>query len=351
MTAVYITIDTEYAASLPGEGGPGSRAENYARSIRCDTPSGPVGIEYQMEVMDRYGLKGVFFVDPMPALLWGVASIEDVVGPIVARGHDVQLHCHTEWLALAGDDPVRRRLAGNLSGQHIKNFPFEEQCRILDWARDTLVAAGAQRPVVFRAGNYGANDDTLRALAAIGVPYDTSHAPALAGRGDCAITLGQEVRRPVLHHGVIELPISCIEDFGGKLRHGQLTALNLAELRGLVEHAQANGIGSVTLVSHSFELMSRDRRLRNRVVAHRFEAFCQALGAMADSRTATYAMATPPPEQSGDAPVMAFNPLVGGARLAEQAVSNILYASSARLRAKQSMLLGLAMLGGSTMAG
>lgn len=351
MTAVYITIDTEYAANLPGEGGLATRAENFARSIRCDTTSGPVGTEYQMDVMDEHGVKGVFFVDPMPALLWGVAAIEDVVGPIVARGHDVQLHCHTEWLALAGDDPVRRRLAGDLCGQHIKNFPFEEQCRILDWARDTLVAAGAPRPIVFRAGNYGANDDTLRALAEIGVPYDTSHAPALAGAGDCAITLGPEVRRPLLHHGVIELPISCIEDFGGRLRHGQITALTLAEMVGMVEHAQANGIGSVTLVSHSFELMSRDRVYRNRVVARRFEGLCRALGEMPDSRSATYAVATPPPEQSSEAPVMAFNPLVGSARLAEQAVSNVLYASSARRRAKQSALLGLALLGGSTMAG
>lgn len=351
MTAVYITIDTEYAANLPGCDGPGSRAENFARSIRCDTTSGPVGTGYQMDVMDRHGVKGVFFVDPMPALLWGVAAIEDVVGPIVARGHDVQLHCHTEWLALAGDDRVRRRLAGNLSGQHIKNFPFEEQCRILEWARDTLVAAGAPPPIVFRAGNYGANDDTLRALAAIGVPYDTSHAPALAGRGDCAISLGADVRRPVLHHGVVELPIACIEDFGGRLRHGQITALTLAEMVGMVEHAQANGIGAVTLVSHSFELMSRDRVHRNRVVARRFDGFCRALGTMTDSRSATYAMATPDLEPSSEAPVMAFNPLVGSARLAEQAVSNVLYASNARLRAKQSLLLGLAMLSGSSLAG
>ena len=59
------------------------------------TPDGEVGIEYQMDVFDRHGLKAVFFVDPMPALVWGVEAISDVVGPIVARGHDVQLHLHS----------------------------------------------------------------------------------------------------------------------------------------------------------------------------------------------------------------------------------------------------------------
>ena len=90
MTAVYLTIDTEYAAHLPGCGRtPGTRAENFARSIACETPAGAVGVFHQMDVMDAHGLKGVFFIDPMPALVWGVAAIEDVVGPIVAHGHDV----------------------------------------------------------------------------------------------------------------------------------------------------------------------------------------------------------------------------------------------------------------------
>ena len=98
MTAVYLTIDTEYAAGLAARG----RAENFARSIACETPSGPAGLFYKMRLMDRHGIKGVFFVDPMPALLWGSAAIADVVEPIVAAGHDVQLQCPTEGLELAG---------------------------------------------------------------------------------------------------------------------------------------------------------------------------------------------------------------------------------------------------------
>ncbi len=156
MTGVYITIDTEYASSLAGLG----RAENFARSIAGETPEGPAGVFYKMRLMERCGLKGVFFVDPMPALIWGVAAIEDVVGPIVEHGHDVQLHLHTEWLAFAnGANPLPGR-----SGANLKDFTFEEQCILIDYAALTLGAAGAPRPVAFRAGNYGANDDTLRAL-------------------------------------------------------------------------------------------------------------------------------------------------------------------------------------------
>lgn len=345
MTAVFITIDTEYAANLPGVGGPGSRADNFARSILCDTPTGPVGIVHQMEVMDRYGLKGVFFIDPMPALVWGVAAIEDVVGPVVERGHDVQLHCHTEWLTLAADSALRRRLSDGRTGRNLHEFPFDAQCRILDWARDTLVSAGAAPPVAFRAGNYGANDDTLRALAEIGIPYDTSHAPALVGKGDCRIGLNSDVRQPSLHHGVIEVPIACVGDFGAGLRHGQVTALTLSELTGLVAHARDHDLGSVTIVSHSFELMSRDRVRRNRVVARRFERFCEELGQLPGCRSATYAFTAPVSAVSDAAPVLGLNPLTGGVRLFEQAVSNMLYATAVPLRTKQTLAVSLAMLG------
>lgn len=339
MTGVYITIDTEYASALPGVGGPGTRAENFARSIECETNSGPVGIGHQMDVMDRHGLKGVFFVDPMPALLWGVAAIEDVVGPIVARGHDVQLHCHSEWLALAPVNPLTRR-----TGQHLRQFPLENQCRILEWARDTLIAAGAPRPIAFRAGNYGANDDTLRALAEIGIAYDTSHCPALVGAGDCAITLGRDRRMPGWHCGVVEVPVGCVEDFGGRLRHAQITALSLDELTGALRHARDTGQASFTVVSHSFELASRDRTRRNRVVARRFEGFCAALAAMPGCGSATYANDPPRPAAERAVPVLAFDPIRSSARVMEQAVSNALYATRLPEKVKQTASMGMLML-------
>ncbi len=339
MTGVYITIDTEYASALPGVGGPGTRAENFARSIACETPSGPVGIGHQMDVMERHGLKGVFFVDPMPALVWGVAAIEDVVGSIVARGHDVQLHCHSEWLALAPGNPLTRR-----TGQHLRQFPLEDQRRILGWARDTLVAAGAPHPVAFRAGNYGANDDTLRALAEIGIEYDTSHCPALAGHGDCAITLGHEHRAAMWHRGVIEVPVGCVEDFGGRLRHAQITALSFDELTGALRRARDTGQDGFTVVSHSFELASRDRTRRNRVVARRFERFCASLAAMPGCHSATYTNDPPRPAAERAVPVLAFNPIRSGARVVEQAVANALYATRLPEKVKQTASMGMLML-------
>ena len=318
MTRVYITIDTEYSAGHAKRAGldAGARAENFTRAIACRTPQGAVGVGYQLDAFDRCGLKAVFFVDPMPALVWGTQAIADVVGPIVARGHDVQLHLHTEWLELAGSaNPL-----GSRTGLNIADFAFEDQCRLLDMARDWLVAAGAPRPVAFRAGNYGASDDTLRALAELGMTHDSSHPPGIAG-SLCRIALGPEDRAPVERCGVIEVPIGCIAAHGGGLRHAQITALSAGELLAAVAHARDHGVPDFTLVSHSFELLSRDRKAINRVVRRRFEAFCRGLAAMPGAGTATYA-ADPPMPRPGPVPVLPHNPLRTAHRLAEQAISN-----------------------------
>jgi hypothetical protein len=320
MTRVFITIDTEYSSGLYN--GPGDRAENYARSIACVTPEGPAGITHKLELLAEHGQKAVFFVDPMPALVWGVAAIADIVGPIVAAGQDVQLHCHTEWLALAG---AANPLASRATGKNLADFAFEDQCAILDFARTTLIAAGAPAPVAFRAGNYGANDDTLRALAALGLDYDTSHCPALVGAGACRIGLGPEDRDPVGHMGVLEVPVGAIGTIGGGLRHAQLTALTLGELVCAIRHARDSGRDSFTLVSHSFELINRRRQAVNPIVRRRFIGLLKALAHMRGVATGTYAETPPRLHLTGTAPALPASPLRTGRRIAEQFVSNALY--------------------------
>jgi hypothetical protein len=322
VTLLYLTIDTEYSAGLFRKAGRDSRRENFARSISGETERGAAGIFYQLDVLDQYGQKAVFFVDPMPALVWGVEAIADIVGPIVARGHDVQLHLHSEWLEFAGAaNPV-----GDRSGGNIKDFSLDEQCILLDYARTTLIDAGAPAPIAFRAGNYGANDDTLRALARLGLRYDTSHCPGFAA-SDCAISLGTDVTNPVEHCGVIEIPIGCIQGPRSGLRHFQLTALTTSEIVAALRHAAQQQQASMTLVSHSFELLSRDRLRINRIVRHRFERLCAALAAMTETTTATYASHPPQVSANCPSPPLPHSPIRTGMRFAQQALANALYGS------------------------
>lgn len=312
MTKIFITCDTELSAALFQAGV--SADENFARSIGCDG----WGVEWQMDRLDEYGLTGVFFVDPMSALVYGVDVIARIVQPIVVRGHEVQLHLHPEWLEWAKERPV-----GDRRGRSISDFGYDDQVTLLSLAQQLLVEAGAPPPVAFRAGNYGANDDTLRALASLGIKWDASFNPIYID-DTCHIDLSVEQVDPVERLGVSELPISAIQDRPGHLRHAQICALSAAEMRAGLDHAAATKRPAFSIVTHSFEMMSRDRKRPNKRVIARFQAMCAAIAGNPALESARFtgldlAPTTTPPSRLGP------NYLRTGLRMAEQAIDTLLY--------------------------
>lgn len=324
MLPVLLTIDTEYSSGLFRNGSGRSWQDNFARCLECATNSGPVGIFYQMDVFERCGLKATFFVDPMPGLVWGTDAIKRVVQPILERGFDVQLHLHTEWLELTDGNQLTDR-----TGQNLADFPFADQQRLIAFAADALVAAGAPAPVAFRAGNYGANDDTLRALAELGITLETSFPPGLS-QSACGISLGRDALAPVAHCGVTELPIGAIAGKGTDRRHAQITAMSLWEMTSAIRHAADQNWPALVLVSHSFEMMNRRRGIANRIVKHRFERLCEWLAATPDVYTTDFTdrqfvERITSPTMLRKLTLLPHNPLRTVLRMGEQAVANALY--------------------------
>ena len=269
MTQILVTVDTELSALLHQRGI--ALVRNFASSISGECDGGHFGIGWQMDMLEVHGLKGVFFVDPLPSLVYGEAWLADVVRPIIARGHEVQLHIHTEWLAWAKTSPV-----GERQGQNLADFSFEDQRVLLGIAIDLLMRAGAPRPTAFRAGNYGADDNSLRALAELGLTWDSSvNAPYLGGA--CRIGMSAEQVGAIERHGIVELPVAGLNDRGGKVRPAQICALSAREMRDALRHAADNQHATFVIVTHSFEMLSRDRKRANRAVIARFEAMCKAI--------------------------------------------------------------------------
>ncbi|MBW6523138.1 polysaccharide deacetylase family protein [Sphingomonas sp. RHCKR47] len=270
MPAVFLTIDTEFAWRHHAAGL--DAATIHARSVE---PAG-VGLTWQLAVLARAGLKATFFVDPLPALIYGEEWARRMVEPVLAAGQEVQLHCHPNWIgAVAGD----RGLAHGAF--ELIDLPADRQRAVLSRAIDLLVAAGAPRPVAFRAGSYSANDETLCALAALGLAYDSSHNGA-HHPWPSAIPLDPAQIAPVVRRGVTEVPVTVIEDKPGCWRNFQICALSTREMRAAIDHAVAQDHAAVTIVGHSFELANRAGTAPNRVHVHRFEALCAMLAERRD---------------------------------------------------------------------
>lgn len=315
VTKVQFTVDTELSLKLFQEGA--SAQENFDSSIAGKCRDGEFGIFYQMDRLEAFGLTGVFFVDPMPALVYGPAVIARIVEPILQRGHEVQLHIHTEWLEFAQDHEH-----AHLRGRNIADFGLDDQISLLSQARALLMMAGAPKPTAFRAGNFGANDDTLRALNAIGVQYDSSFNPAFLS-GECAIDLPPETPPFSEHLGVGIIPVSVIEDRPGSIRAVQLCALSAWEMRDALVHAAQHDWPCFTIVSHSFELLSRDRSRGNPIVTRRFDAMCKAI---ADhKRLEDVGFHKLEPRRKSALSTLPSNLVRTAMRVGEQAISRIRY--------------------------
>ncbi|MFZ5747557.1 MAG: polysaccharide deacetylase [Pseudomonadota bacterium] len=274
-TRVFLTVDTElmwrhHAAGLDAE-------TIFARSIE----PARVGVSWQLARLADHGLKATFFVDPMPALIYGIDVVKRMVAPVLEAGQEVQLHLHPGWSGASRDD--RRADAPS----DLIDYGYDEQLELIAGAARMLEAAGVPEPLAFRAGNYSASDDTLLALADLGFAYDSSHNGA-HHPWPSAISLPPRQVAPVAHLGVVEIPVSVIEDRAGHLRTFQICALSAAEMRDALDHAEREGHQAVTIVSHGFELANRRGTRPNAIHVRRFEALCALLGERRETLVTTH---------------------------------------------------------------
>jgi hypothetical protein len=269
-TRVFLTVDTElmwrhHCAGLDAE-----------TIVRRSLEPAEVGVGWQLAQLAAHGLKACFFVDPMPALVYGLEPIKRVVGSILDAGQEVQLHLHPNWTgAHAGD-------RGTSYGPfELIDYSLKEQVDLIAGATDMLTAAGAADPIAFRSGSYSASDDTLAALAKLDFVYDSSHNGS-EHPWPSAISLAPRQIAPIAHCGVIEVPVTLIEDQKGHLRHFQICALSAAEMKAALAHAARERHAAVTIVSHGFELANRAGTRPNAVHVRRFETLCAMLAERRD---------------------------------------------------------------------
>lgn len=260
-TNVLLTIDTELRWSRDVAHGAWQDAFDQSYD-----PAG-VGVPYQLVRLAEHKLKAVFFIDPMPALHFGIDPVKRMVAPILEAGQSIELHLHPQWARLVDGEPS--------SSFELNDYSEDEQIELIRRASDLLMEAGAGPPVAFRAGSYAANDATLRAAGALGLRYDSSHNGS-EHPWPSAIALPPRQIAPVAHQGVVEIPISLIKTTAG-YRHLQICAVSLGEMRAALDHAAAHRHPVVTIVSHSFELAARSSGRVNRTHRRRFDGLCAYL--------------------------------------------------------------------------
>ncbi len=267
MLPVFLTVDVEIWP--PQWDLSHSHFRDYfARYIEGNTARGAYGLPFQLKLLREHGLKCVFFIESLFASHYGLAPLKDIVALVQSYGQEIALHVHTEWLVKA-NLPLGVRHAGI----NLWDYTEAEQTTLIRQAAENLTACGVPRIDSFRAGNYGANYDTLKALAKLGIRIDSSYNRAARQRPHLTL----DPHQPTRYEGVTEYPVTLYRDGLGRLKSAQINGSSLGEFKSLLAQTSARRRPSFVMLWHSAELLNGNRSAPDPVPIRRFERLCAYL--------------------------------------------------------------------------
>ena len=234
---VLISIDTEGpAGNMPVE------SLIYGKTV----DGREYGIHYLMDFFDHYGAKGLFFVDIAEAWECGKDKIENVLRDIDRRGHDIGVHLHPDRMA----DNNRR---------YLWQYSYEEQYKMLFKCTEFYEKVLHRKPLSFRAGRYGADNQTIGILSELGYKYEMS---GFCGNRFCkmdAVIAGNKVIK-IGDTGLTEVPVTSYKSFSNPLysRFDKIDcSMDTNEFVRVMKRIES--YGSVDIVSffvHSFSALN-----------------------------------------------------------------------------------------------
>jgi len=249
---VFITVDVE--CSMGGAwGDPGVRPVPPARAMMGEYGGQALGVPLITGILRDRGLRATFFVEPFAEEQGHPGETERVCAHLVEHGQDVQLHVH----------PNHRHY-----GSHRRGLPYrftDDMADLPAEEQEALVREGAARlgrwcgraPVAFRAGNMGASEETLGALAAAGIRIDSSYAFPYAG-GQCRFSPADPWNGSRWYGDVLEVALSGFRLPGWlptdpPAKPLDLVGVSFEECREAIRRICGAGADAVVIL-HSFSL-------------------------------------------------------------------------------------------------
>jgi peptidoglycan/xylan/chitin deacetylase (PgdA/CDA1 family) len=220
------------------------------------------GITKIMDIMDNHNIKGTFFVDVYNRETLTEGLISEACQEIDRRGHEVALHTHPE-IPRIGRYEIRATLSSR---------KFGEQVKVIEEGKDLIQKWVGKAPLAHRAGAYGANYETLKALKINNIPVDSSmfYGHRMCGLNHPPLTINQ----PTVWENVLELPISVtlnryrLKIFGlqvgliGLYKKVDLYWCSLRELKKQILKLKEHQVNPIIIFLHSYSLVSIRKKSR-----------------------------------------------------------------------------------------
>lgn len=207
-----------------------------------------LGIGLHMDLLEHFGHRGCFFVDILMELQYGQSALERTLESILGRGHEVQLHIHTQHLLWHSDPTWQARYRA------LEDYDKNGMQHVMELSIDLFERRVGKRPLAYRAGGFQVDDDSLQIVADHGIPFDSSNLSYYRAR---TTDWTRSRTQPFAVGDVLEFPPSwflrCDE---GTRTDTRLYAPNPTAGDPLTRMLGATPIPHVVnFVSHSFQLM------------------------------------------------------------------------------------------------
>jgi len=234
----------------------------------------PYGVPMLADIFNSHGISATFFLDVFEHTLFGEKALQNVCDKMLSSNQDVQLHTHPSWREDDRDfDHIKKLKREKSYLPQNKDFmfecTFEEQVKILEHGIDCIKRWTGKAPVAHRAGGYGLNEDTARALRSAGIPIDSS-----MRFGHRNSKISWSINRIVLKSGLMEIPVTGFKRIlyvcpsmnlmtrKDPFRVTGINSCDLNELLWFVDELSGDRLKVMNLFMHSYSLLNYGPRFR-----------------------------------------------------------------------------------------
>ena len=280
---VFITVDTEHSIGGAFKDRNLKPVGNEKR-IWGKVGDKSFGIPLMMDIADRYGIRLTFFVEVLNKYYFGEDETKKVCEYILNRGHDVQLHLHPNYLNFNSPNPCQQNYS-----DFIGIYSLAEQIELISEGIKVLIQNGVSKPIAFRAGCFGANQDTLKALKENGFLIDCSYNRAYIG--ETCFLKDNGINDLTYLNEIWEFPVTNFVE-STKVRPKRFKPLDIngvsfQEMRSVLNQAKESGPRNITIIMHSFSFLKPYDVQYNKIrprwnVIRRFRNLCQYVSENSD---------------------------------------------------------------------
>jgi peptidoglycan/xylan/chitin deacetylase (PgdA/CDA1 family) len=211
------------------------------------------GIKKIMDICDNNGVTPTWFFSPYDYKEVGEEKVKAIIQYIKNRGGDIQLHTHP------GPFYDERR-------PDLYHYSLEEQIEIIRHGKEKIYEWTGKRVIAHRAGDYGADLNTMKALATNKIFFDSS---SFYRQPSCKLdALNLPINNIAKKSDVVQVPVSVFKlmeyasIFGYSLPHFtrirkvDIDWADYNQLKSSITQLATQGIRTATLFMHFHSFLS-----------------------------------------------------------------------------------------------